>query len=150
MQKVIKKIEEVKSFASKELKDNPGISDALGMQLDKCIALLEQRSGGSGNTTEVFATVTKLKGKDIGEAKPTPKAEVKQTAEELAIAELKAQVDMLEPLFVKIETDKILDEHSTLVIQGVAKRAGLPVTEDTKVDANFVNSIKAKMQDVQL
>ena len=150
MNKVIAKIKEVQSLALKEMKDNPGLADTLNMQLDKVIALLEQRSGGGAATTEVFGKVTTLKGQELGAAKPTPAKVQKQNAEDQAVEELKAQVDLLEPLFLKIETAKILDEHSSLAILGVAKRAGLPVTEETKVNAKFVEEIKTKLQDLEL
>jgi len=91
--------------------------------------------------------ITKMFGKDVSSVtKQEPAATpVKiDTPDEVAANELKLKVDQLYPDFVNIETDAILDTYAEIEIRGVAKRAGLPVTEThpTKIDAAFVNQVK--------
>jgi len=146
---IVLDLEKVQTKIKTSLKDAPGLADSAVLSLDKTINLLKQRAGGSPETAEAFGTITSLKGKDFkpGEtpkAEPTKLTEKIKDAETIAAEELKSKVDALEPLFVKIESDKILDEHSDLVIRGVAKRAGLPVTEDNpkKIDIKYIDEIK--------
>jgi hypothetical protein len=146
-------LEKVKQKAKTTLTEAPGLADMVGLQLDKTINLMKQKASGSPETGETFGTVTKLKGQDFtpGEkAKPKLPEKVK-SADEIAAEELKEKVDALEPLFTKIESDKILDEHSELVIRGIAKRAGLPVTEDNpkKIDVKYVDEIKKALTEKQ-
>lgn len=152
MEKIINSIvtdlEKVQTKIKSTLVDVPGLADAASLSVDRTINLLKQRaSGSSPASTESFGRITSLKGKDFKEGEktePVKPAEKIKSADEIAAEELKAKVDALEPLFSKIESDKILDEHSDLVIRGVAKRAGLPVTEDNpkKIDTKYIDQIK--------
>lgn len=151
---LIADLEKVKQKAQTTLTEAPGLSDMIGLQLDKTINLMKQKASGSPETGEIFGTVTKLKGQDFkpGEKPSAPKVPEKiKSADEIAAEELKEKVDALEPLFTKIESDKILDEHSDLVIRGVAKRAGLPVTEDNpkKIDVKYIDQIKKALTEKQ-
>lgn len=58
--------------------------------------------------------------------------------------ELNDKVQVLYPMFKDIANKDILDTYSDIEIRGVAKKAGLPVTENSpkKIDGNFLNVIK--------
>lgn len=109
------------------------------------------------NTAEITKPLTKMFGKDVAHVKKAaaPNLSVDnlpeerkipntRTAKELAGEELKATVTELFPQFLEIETDAIVDTYSDMEIRGVAKMAGLPVTETTpkNADATFVDQIK--------
>lgn len=80
--------------------------------------------------------------KPAEEMKPsTPKI---KTAEEIALDELRQEVDNLYGRFIATPTDDLLDRESDIALRGVAKKAGLPVTDKSpkKVDAKFIETIK--------
>lgn len=58
--------------------------------------------------------------------------------------ELNATVQKLYPEFSNMESDVILDSLSDLEIRGIAKKSGLPVTENfpKKLDTQFIDQIK--------
>lgn len=91
----------------------------------------------AGNNTNPISNQTDFLTKD------TPAPNVK-TALQLAAEELKEKVTELYPKFLEIETEAIIDTYSDLEIRGVAKEAGLPVTETNpkNADAKFVQQIK--------
>jgi hypothetical protein len=118
--------------------------------LNQQINFLSTRAGLPGvqeNKKSKAEPITKMFGKDVSKsAKQEPAATpVKiDTPDEVAAKELKLKVDQLYPEFANIETDAILDTYAEIEIRGVAKRAGLPVTEThpSKIDADFVNQVK--------
>lgn len=71
-----------------------------------------------------------------------------KTAEDVQIEELKKEIDELYPRFVETETDTLLDRESDIVLRGVAKRAGLPVTEKNpkNITAKYVELIKTAIK----
>lgn len=91
--------------------------------------------------------ITKMFGKEVGKVAKLQQSDTPvkiDTPEEVAAKELKTKVDQLYPDFLNIENDAILDTYAEIEIRGVAKRAGLPVTEThpSKIDAAFVNQVK--------
>lgn len=106
--------------------------------------------------------LTKVLGYDILQAKktrphqasgltPTQQLQFNKDQQEVvatsnAGADLKAQVTALYPEFVNRDNNQLLDEYQTndVVIRGVAKRAGLPVTEDNPkvIDTKFIDQVK--------
>lgn len=71
-------------------------------------------------------------------------AEQKTLSENAAVNELRAKVELLYPEFRTIDSASILDSYDELTIKGVAKYAGLPVSDNSpkKVDTAFIDSIK--------
>lgn len=65
-------------------------------------------------------------------------------ADDLMANELQEGVDEYYDKFLDIETDQILDTLEDMVIRGIGKTAGLPVTDVSpkRVDSKFVNRIK--------
>ena len=150
IQALIADLEKVQTKAQGTLSDFPGISDGLTQQLERPLNFLRSKIGLSAEVGEnAFPVITKLRNSDYEPGQQPQKKvdlkEVKQKAEINDVEELKALVDNLELLFLKIESDEILDEHPDLVIRGVAKRAGLPVTEDNpkKLSVKYIDEIKA-------
>ena len=84
--------------------------------------------------------------------KPTEKADVNipgnETGNEIELKELRMKVEELWPKFLDTEADHILDSLTEMEIRGVAKHAGLPVTEfePKKVTTEFVQQIKEALQ----
>lgn len=166
MEKIIEgllpELEKFQAKAKIQLQDFPGISENLDLQLEKTLNFLRFKIGAAGASSNIgpeLGKITSLRGRDFKQGEKvvsdlTPKenkaviAAVQKTAEENAAEELKAAVDQLEPFFMEIENDKLIDEQPDLVLRGIAKRAGLPVTEDNpkKVDAKYVASIKAAIK----
>ncbi|MCZ2085367.1 MAG: hypothetical protein LC112_13955 [Flavobacteriales bacterium] len=160
MEKQIKSSISTLETAHKKVKETlaefPEIVAQLDAQFTKQVNFLKVKVGLAQPEAEVggIGKVTTLRGQkieDVVKDKPaTPSEqkvnlkEIKEKAADNEAEELKRQVDALEPLFLKIENDKLIDEHPDLVLRGVAKRAGLPVTEDTpeKIDSKYVQSIK--------
>lgn len=68
--------------------------------------------------------------------------------EEIAVNELRQAVDKLYIDFPSLENKEITDTYGDIEIRGVAKKAGLPVTETqpAKIDAKFLNQIKAAIK----
>jgi hypothetical protein len=66
------------------------------------------------------------------------------TSKEVAAAELKTTLDALYPKFNSIDTPQLLDSYSDLELRGIAKMAGMQVTESKpkKIDARYVERIK--------
>jgi hypothetical protein len=162
MEKIIKSlIPELEKFQAKAktlLEDFPGVSENFDIQLEKSLNFLRFKVGTAGATSGVLpelAKITTLRGEKFVQGEKvvedlTPKenklavaASVK-TADEIAAEELKAAVDQLEPLFMEIDNAKLVDEQADLVLRGIAKRAGLPVSEDNpkKIDTKYIATIK--------
>lgn len=96
--------------------------------------------------------LTKMFGYDVNQ-KPTKrlkkiaterefKKESIQTTQDQEGTLLNKKANRLYDDFLKIENDKIIDEHSKDEIRGVAKLAGLPITQQTEVNTKFVDHIK--------
>lgn len=94
--------------------------------------------------------IIRMLGKDVSFA---PKIEVtvkefaainKQSSIDNELEVLRKKVADLYPLFLTLETASILDVYDELTIKGVAKIAGLPVSENSPkvVDAKFVEIVK--------
>lgn len=95
--------------------------------------------------------LTKMFGRDLTAPAPSSAATeplVRKTAQEIEAEELRGRVDELYGQFVVTPTDDLLDALSDLEIRGVAKRAGLPVTEDNPktLTTAYVEQIKAAIQ----
>lgn len=150
--------ESVKAGVNTRLAEYPDLAAQITMQLDKTINMLKLKAGidvGGAVVEGEFPTISKLRGQDfeVGQ-KPAAKAPVdmkaiKEIADQNDSEELINKVNILEPLFLEIESDKLLDEHEDLVLRGVAKRAGLPVTETTpeKIDVAYINTIKEAIKE---
>jgi len=67
-----------------------------------------------------------------------------RTDEEIKLDELRASINKLYSEFETIENKAILDTYSDIEIRGVAKKAGLPVTETNpkKLDSKFLDQVK--------
>lgn len=89
----------------------------------------------------------KMFGKDITSS-PDQARDVnkpfKQTAEDVEAAELDLKVDQLYPRILSTPSDSLLDSISDLEIRGIARRAGLPVTETTpvRITTAYIDQIK--------
>jgi hypothetical protein len=70
------------------------------------------------------------------------KKKVQATTEDVQGKELQHTVSRLYGEFTEIETDKVKDSYADIEILGVAKMAGLPVTENTPVNIKFIEQIK--------
>lgn len=97
------------------------------------------------------APLKKMFGKVIGEVKHAPadvNKPVNDTPNEVALKELRMRVDELWPKFLSTSADHILDSVSDIEIRGVAKKAGLPVTEDNpkRITTEFIEQIIAAIQ----
>lgn len=66
------------------------------------------------------------------------------TADEVALQELIARIDAVYPTFTGLGNDEILNSLDDLEIRGIAKKAGLPVTETNpeKIDGKFIDQVK--------
>lgn len=143
--------------AKKDLAEFPEIVATLDGLFKKLTNPLEFRLGlveAAQNTDEItggFPTVTKLLGKDFRQGETakvdTPVEKIK-TADQLAAEELTRQVDELLPNFLTIESSTLLDEQPDMVLRGIAKRAGLPVTEEEpeKMSVKYIDEIKTALQ----
>lgn len=107
--------------------------------------------------TETAKPLTKIFGKNVQHVKAQAAPDLSadhlpeeriipntKSPKELAAEELKTTVTELYPKFLEIETDGIIDTYSDMEIRGIARLAGLPVTETTpkNADAKFVDQIK--------
>lgn len=158
MEKQIKEALSVYDLAHKKatetLKEFPEVVERLNADFNRLLNPLKTKIGMPGIQTDLsnsseFETITKLDGKDFNAAsqnKTAPEKVDKQRlkADENEAVEIKKQVDELEPLFLEIESDKLVDEHSDIVLRGIAKRAGLPVTEENPktITVKYINQIK--------
>lgn len=101
-------------------------------------------------SSAIGGPLTKIFGREIPkkqDAKPAEETIQKpaiKTDEQIALEELRQEVDNLFTRFVATPTEDLLDRESDIALRGVAKKAGLPVTETSpkKVDAKFVEKIK--------
>lgn len=69
-------------------------------------------------------------------------AAIQETSQDSAGRELVSKTDKLYPDFINIPNDNIRDSYPNVEILAVAKKAGLPVTEDTKVNNTLIDEIK--------
>lgn len=69
---------------------------------------------------------------------------IKQTAEDAELEEFRRRVDDLYLNFRSIDSDQILDKYSDQEIKGVAKQAGIPVSDNApkKIDTRFILQVK--------
>jgi hypothetical protein len=143
--------------AKKALAEFPEIVAMLEQGFTKLTNPLNVRLGLAGETqqSEGFPTITKLAGQTFEEGKKqtvqTPVEKVK-TADQLAAEELTRQVDTLLPEFLNIESGTLLDENPDMVLRGIAKRAGLPVTEEepAKMSVKYIDEIKEALKPKEL
>lgn len=78
---------------------------------------------------------------------PDPFAPDLRTDEERAVAELQKAVNELYNVFETLDNKSIVDSYPELEIRGVAKKAGLDVTDtEPKLDAKFLNKIKVAIK----
>ena len=95
--------------------------------------------------------LTKMFGRDV-----TPKPRVVKDVNkpflegpnEVEEKELKLKVDELYPKFLITEADHLIDSLTDIEIRGVAKKAGIPVTETepAKIDSKFITQIKTAIK----
>lgn len=69
---------------------------------------------------------------------------IKQTAEDAELEEFRRRVEDLYSNFRSIDSDQILDKYSDQEIKGVAKQAGIPVSDNApkKIDTRFILQVK--------
>lgn len=94
---------------------------------------------GGANSTSATSQETQLLSD-----KPEQANLAVQSAEEVEAAEFKQKTLDVYAQFGDMTDEAILDQLEEMVIRGVGKLAGLPVTEDTpkKVDMKFIQQIK--------
>jgi hypothetical protein len=82
--------------------------------------------------------------KQLLSSKPVQAKVIQQTAQEVEAQEFKEKATELYAKFPTIENEAILDQFDEMIIRGIGKLAGLPVTENhpKKVDVKFLNEIK--------
>lgn len=82
--------------------------------------------------------------KGVEETKPAVTPPKIKTAEETALEELRKEVDSLYGRFLETPNDQLIDRESDIAIRGVAKMAGLPVTDKSpkNINSKFIDSIK--------
>ena len=100
--------------------------------------------GVAGAGTEV-GRVSRFMGKEISKSPVSVTDEVVlKNIPNTAAAELSIRVKDIYPQFTELENDEIRDSLADAEIRGVAKKAGLPVTETTpaKIDSKFIDQIK--------
>lgn len=94
----------------------------------------------------------KMFGKEITVTAPprpqNPIAPFSESSFEISEKELAEKVDYLYPRFLSTPLDQLIDSLSDIEIRGVAKKAGLPVTEDEpkKITTQFVDQIVKAIQ----
>lgn len=76
--------------------------------------------------------------------RPIQQIPIQQSAQEIEASEFKEKTLGLYSTFTDIENEAILDQFEDMVIRGVGKLAGLPVTENhpKKINVKFIDEIK--------
>lgn len=74
-------------------------------------------------------------------------ARQKQIAQDAELAAFKLKLDELYPVFRSIENATLLDQYDEVVLRGIAKYAGLPVSDFSpkEIDDAFITKIKDAM-----
>lgn len=120
--------------------------NSLSVQLDLPIKD-EPKAQGRQPITKMFGrTLTSVR-----KTLPAPdvnKGKFKQTTSDIELAELRVKVDELYNRFLSTPDDHLIDSLSDIEIRGVAKKAGLPVSEnDPKtINTGFIKAIKDAIQ----
>jgi antitoxin component of RelBE/YafQ-DinJ toxin-antitoxin module len=154
-QKETSQIIEILDHAQKQIEsiENPSIQwlkTKIVMDLKRHSNALKQNLGvdiSSDLPKPKVAPLTKLFGKEITGKAPVVKdvnKPFRQSSFEVEQKELELKVSELYPRFLTTESDHLLDSLNDIEIRGVAKKAGLPVTETNpkKIDVTFINQIK--------
>lgn len=136
--------------------DNPEIAalkTKILMDLKRHSNSMKQNIGvdiSQGTHVVAPAPLRKMFGRVLGEAKQTPtnvspEAPFSESSFEVAEKELAARVEYLYPKFTSTPADQIIDSFTDIEIRGIAKKAGLPVTEDEpkKITAKFIDQVIA-------
>jgi hypothetical protein len=116
----------------------------LKLDLTKHINFLKVRIGEAPDAEAKPAAVPlkKVMGRVIGG--PVIPSSLKITPRALEMEEVKAKVEDIYGKFAITDSDQLYDTLSDIEIRGVAKKVGLPVTDNTpkRITVEFINQIK--------